>query len=1340
MKQCPACSKTNPADALFCFYDGRNLSNDNQQGPLRVGALPFPMPFCFSDGTGCSNFNQLALACDERWNEARSLLSEGIWPAFFAAIGRLDLAAAAKQAAKEPDPDVGLSQLLEKFPADPDALRLPKLGVQSPEETLGPLAPGADHRFEVTIKNQGMLVLRGMIFTACDWLVLGDRPGPCEKILQTRNIFSLPVRIQGNKLRAGRKPLEGEIVIDTNGGQATVPVRVNVPIRPFPKGQYANDSLAGATSPHELALKAKAHPQEAAVLFEQGAVRAWYASNGWTYPVEGTTGSGKGAIQQFFEALGLTKAPKLKIDAKSLIVKGRPGRKITKQILVSTDEPKPVYAQAWSTQDWVKVLPSKSRGNQATVTLEITVPPYPGETIQTGLTIQGNGKQRFEVPLTVAVVSAQADPEPEEAEEVSSGSPIGWIFAVAACLLLLVGVGIFFVVMRNRQQEESNNGAPVVQNPQLPPGIAQGGVAQAPGTTAAQTGRAEVWWDGMPDVTIPATLAALKKVSPPDEAIFDGIAAKADGDRYQAYERLATKLPDLVRNPQVREPLGRLVTDCYVFEPSEPNITPLRRVVTNQIPQDRVAFRPEDKGEELDRAFWSLGVELGALTHKGMATRPDRARSLAMELGAVFGFTLDVGVPAEQLKEQTEKLLAVRCYRNTVPTAARSIDHALTMRGMLIDRLPKQLSPTFRETVDVDLLAIGLSKGSNAWGKVEPILKACLESNDLTIGLKIVDIYQHADAAVAPKMEELMAPKWKVAGDVKMKQSEKANAIRASLVGAAARAKITPAERLAQLQKLTTAALIPEKDKGEGAQKKETLILQDTLRLSHASTMACLLLQKEAGGTDRFDDLVARVPELEQAETSKTGDTKTTSNEGPAQQPAAGGVVSVGAQPRTINGRLDSTCERNPQRPGSFRVVHRVTFKAGQLYTIDMISGAFDSYLRLEDPNGLRLAEDDDGGGYPNARIVHAARSNGNYRVIATSFGGGTGPYTLHIQQTSGLGGGFGLGGGGLGFGGGFGALGGFGGVNPRLKGRGLGMAAPGMEGNTGGQQQQGGTKQKQEGQVSASDLAELESKQSNVRVTAYNNIARAASSDLPPKQAQKIAKYMLVTASGGELDDVAAKLDSFAKCRHLLLALADLMTNDGVAQKNAEVVVGGVLGQSLQFARDEEWRFACKRMLLQRGLELTGSGNAGAEQAAEVLRDLYREQGLALGIEESQLAPLTRPGPVLECVIKNVAAKAGQQNLSPEDKQFLEQIDRQLRAAQYIAENDLEHTVLLQRTWIKVLSLSLQAQAPGQAKAMLAVEQDLVNQDRRARGVLEQLRSGEEKILRVWALALNLK
>ena len=72
--------------------------------------------------------------------------------------------------------------------------------------------------------------------------------------------------------------------------------------------------------------------------------------------------------------------------------------------------------------------------------------------------------------------------------------------------------------------------------------------------------------------------------------------------------------------------------------------------------------------------------------------------------------------------------------------------------------------------------------------------------------------------------------------------------------------------------------------------------------------------------------------------------------------------------------------------------------KAGQGYTIDLIS-QWDNFLRLEDAQGKQLAQDDDSGGFPNARIVFTAPQDGWYRIIVTSFSqGASGSYTLKVR------------------------------------------------------------------------------------------------------------------------------------------------------------------------------------------------------------------------------------------------------------------------------------------------------------------------------------------------------
>ncbi|NJO79065.1 MAG: trypsin-like serine protease [Cyanobacteria bacterium RM1_2_2] len=73
--------------------------------------------------------------------------------------------------------------------------------------------------------------------------------------------------------------------------------------------------------------------------------------------------------------------------------------------------------------------------------------------------------------------------------------------------------------------------------------------------------------------------------------------------------------------------------------------------------------------------------------------------------------------------------------------------------------------------------------------------------------------------------------------------------------------------------------------------------------------------------------------------------------------------------------------------------------KAGQQVVIEMSSSEVDAFLILLAPDGRNLAQDDDGGGSSNARlVVPALPADGTYTVLANSYGPGeTGRYNLRV-------------------------------------------------------------------------------------------------------------------------------------------------------------------------------------------------------------------------------------------------------------------------------------------------------------------------------------------------------
>ncbi len=105
-------------------------------------------------------------------------------------------------------------------------------------------------------------------------------------------------------------------------------------------------------------------------------------------------------------------------------------------------------------------------------------------------------------------------------------------------------------------------------------------------------------------------------------------------------------------------------------------------------------------------------------------------------------------------------------------------------------------------------------------------------------------------------------------------------------------------------------------------------------------------------------------------------------------------------EPIEIKGTLADTDPQDKKLNHPCKL-HRVDFVQGKTYVIDLIAGrqGQDPYLRLEDPKGNPIAEDDDSGGNLNSRIEYTATASGNYQLSATTLNGVVGPYILKIRQ-----------------------------------------------------------------------------------------------------------------------------------------------------------------------------------------------------------------------------------------------------------------------------------------------------------------------------------------------------
>ena len=127
------------------------------------------------------------------------------------------------------------------------------------------------------------------------------------------------------------------------------------------------------------------------------------------------------------------------------------------------------------------------------------------------------------------------------------------------------------------------------------------------------------------------------------------------------------------------------------------------------------------------------------------------------------------------------------------------------------------------------------------------------------------------------------------------------------------------------------------------------------------------------------------------------------------------GVVPTPPPPVLVRGKtlisedgdLDqASLTNNPERPGIPYKLYSPTFTAGTTYIIELNKTNnqtnLDPYLILKNPQGQKVAEDDDSGGELNSRIVFRATQTGVHQIYATTLDRGqTGPFRLIITEAT---------------------------------------------------------------------------------------------------------------------------------------------------------------------------------------------------------------------------------------------------------------------------------------------------------------------------------------------------
>jgi hypothetical protein len=412
---CPRCKHINPEYAAYCHFDGVVL-----QAHQNATAHRLPHNFVFPSGRRCITFDDLAQGCQEEWPAARDLLLRGVFSEFFGNCQRDDLVRAANDARANLNPDIALTTFLESLPGT--RTRTPKLDLNPRRILVGTLLVGETKSITLTITNVGQSMLQGTVTVSegQDWLSLSDtkKLHEVEVAAVREQVIKLTINTRGI---AAAQTYGAKLTVVTNGGVVEVPVRMDIAAQPFPRAPFQ-----GVRTQRELAEKMRQHPKATVPILESGDVERWYALNGWTYPVNGAQIKGVGGVQQFFEGMGVSKAPPVSLSQQEFRFKCKFRETTRGQVTLQTSAKKWVYATIKSDTPWLKTPEIQVAGPQhVTVPFEVDTKAWIAGSVGEGkLTLNANGGQKLTLRVIVEVEGAPAQEKPKTSAPRPAPQPI----------------------------------------------------------------------------------------------------------------------------------------------------------------------------------------------------------------------------------------------------------------------------------------------------------------------------------------------------------------------------------------------------------------------------------------------------------------------------------------------------------------------------------------------------------------------------------------------------------------------------------------------------------------------------------------------------------------------------------------------------------------------------------------------------------------------------------------------------------------------------------------------------------------------------------------------------
>jgi hypothetical protein len=262
-------------------------------------------------------------------------------------------------------------------------------------------------------------------------------------------------------------------------------------------------------------------------------------------------------------------------------------------------------------------------------------------------------------------------------------------------------------------------------------------------------------------------------------------------------------------------------------------------------------------------------------------------------------------------------------------------------------------------------------------------------------------------------------------------------------------------------------------------------------------------------------------------------------------------------------------------------------------------------------------------------------------------------------------------------------------------------------------------------------------------RIGRLQRLARMAEGvrDVRPHQAEILARYLLAAKSDDEHERMLREVPPLADWKHLRLALADGLNKAKLTRQQLSELLEAILGRRIKFGEDEAGREAVRAELLRdvvADMNLASEDSVQAYQSYDALRGmllrLYKTQAQLMGVAPGE-ASWEGPADVLRSMIEAAAARLLTRDLGEDVRREVQETGHQLTALDYVASDDLQRTLLLERQWMRLLAMDVAQRFPRRAATVDEILQDMTRIDRQAPSIVTQMRDGQAILLRLWLL-----